>query len=45
MVTRRDAARAERDFAGADGLRDRLEQLGWVVEDTAQGTRVHRKDT
>ena len=45
LVTRRDAARAERDFAGADALRDRLDELGWVVEDTAQGTRIHRKDT
>jgi cysteinyl-tRNA synthetase len=44
MVTRRDEARARRDFAGADSLRGQLEQMGWVVEDTPQGTRVHRND-
>ncbi|MGI8808116.1 MAG: cysteine--tRNA ligase [Acidimicrobiales bacterium] len=45
LVTARDEARAGRDFAGADALRDRMEALGWAVEDTPQGTRVHRKDT
>jgi cysteinyl-tRNA synthetase len=45
LVTRRDEARAGRDFAGADALRDRLDRLGWVVEDTPRGSRVHRKDT
>ena len=44
LVTRRDKARADRDFAAADAIRDRLETLGWVVEDTPQGARVHRKD-
>jgi cysteinyl-tRNA synthetase len=45
LVARRDEARATRDFAGADAVRDRLVALGWVVEDTPNGTRVHRKDT
>ena len=45
LVTSRDEARARRDFAGADALRDRLESLGWAVEDTPKGTRIHRKDT
>ena len=45
LVRDRDAARAARDFAAADGVRDRLESLGWTVEDTPRGTRVHRKDT
>ena len=45
LVTRRDEARAGRDFATADALRDELESRGWVVEDTPSGTRVHRKDT
>jgi cysteinyl-tRNA synthetase len=45
LVTSRDEARAGRDFAGADALRDRLESLGWAVEDTPQGTRIRRKDT
>jgi cysteinyl-tRNA synthetase len=45
LVAGRDTARATRDFAGADAIRDRLVGLGWVVEDTPNGTRVHRKDT
>ena len=44
LVAGRDAARAGRDFAGADAIRDRLVALGWAVEDTPNGTRVHRKD-
>lgn len=43
LVAGRDEARAARDFAGADALRDRLVALGWAVEDTPNGTRVHRK--
>jgi len=45
LVAERDQARAGRDFAASDALRDRLDALGWRVEDTPQGTRVHRKDT
>jgi cysteinyl-tRNA synthetase len=42
LVADRDAARADRDFARADALRDELVGLGWTVEDTPAGTRVHR---
>jgi cysteinyl-tRNA synthetase len=45
LVEARDAARASRDYAGADAIRDRLEGLGWAVEDTPRGTRVRREDT
>ncbi len=34
----RDAARAARDFARADELRRRIEELGWAATDTAGGT-------
>jgi cysteinyl-tRNA synthetase len=38
----RDAARAAKDYAAADAIRDELQAAGWVVEDTAQGTSVRR---
>ena len=40
LAAERDAARAARDFALADELRDRIVAAGWVVEDTASGTAV-----
>lgn len=39
---RRDRARAERDFATADALRTEIVALGYVVEDTSEGTRIRR---
>ncbi len=36
----RDDARATKDWAAADALRDALVADGWIVEDTASGTRV-----
>ncbi len=41
LVNARDQARAERDWVRADEIRAELEALGWVVEDTADGTRLH----
>ena len=40
LVEARQKARREKDFAGADALRDSLAQQGWVVEDTPDGPRV-----
>ena len=42
LAAERDAARAARDFARSDAIRDELVAAGWVVEDTAEGTRVRR---
>ena len=42
LVVARDEARAARDYARADALRDELQARGWVVEDTQEGTKVHR---
>ena len=42
LVARRDAARAGREWALADQLRDQLTARGWVVEDGPEGTRLHR---
>ena len=38
-LEQRAAARARKDFAAADAIRDQLAALGVVIEDTAQGTR------
>jgi cysteinyl-tRNA synthetase len=37
LLERREAARAARDFAEADRLRDELAALGWEVRDSADG--------
>ena len=42
LVAARDAARAARDWAGADRIRAELEARGWTVEDGADGTLVRR---
>jgi cysteinyl-tRNA synthetase len=42
LMEQRDAARAAKNWADADALRDALQSLGWTVEDTPEGTRVHR---
>jgi cysteinyl-tRNA synthetase len=36
----REAARAERDWALADTLRDRLRELGWEVRDGPDGPEL-----
>jgi cysteinyl-tRNA synthetase len=38
-LQQREAARARKDYAAADALRDQLKQAGVVVEDTPQGPR------
>ncbi len=42
LVRERDAARAAKDFAAADRLRDELTERGVVLEDTPTGTVWHR---
>jgi cysteinyl-tRNA synthetase len=42
LVARRDDARREKDWAGADAARDELVARGWIVEDTPGGTRLRR---
>jgi cysteinyl-tRNA synthetase len=39
LLQQRREARAQRDFARADTIRDELTRLGIVIEDNAQGTR------
>jgi cysteinyl-tRNA synthetase len=38
-LEQREAARARKDYAAADAIRDRLTAAGVVVEDTAEGPR------
>jgi cysteinyl-tRNA synthetase len=40
LVAERDAARAAKDYARSDALRDRLQGLGLEVMDTPDGTKV-----
>ena len=41
LARRRDAARAARDFARADALREEIRALGFEVRDTPEGTQVY----
>jgi cysteinyl-tRNA synthetase len=38
LLEERKAARANKDFARSDAIRDELNQLGVTIEDTANGT-------
>jgi cysteinyl-tRNA synthetase len=43
LIAERREARAQREFARADAIRDQLVQQGIVLEDTLTGTRWRRK--
>jgi cysteinyl-tRNA synthetase len=40
LMEERERARAEKDFARADELRDELAELGWTVRDSARGPQL-----
>jgi cysteinyl-tRNA synthetase len=40
LLVERDEARAAKDFARADEIRDRLAELGWEVRDSAEGAKL-----
>ena len=42
LVAARDTARASKDWAEADRLRDELTARGWTVEDSAEGTKIRK---
>ena len=42
LAERRQAARAERDWAVADALRDEIAAHGWQVHDTPEGPRLEK---
>lgn len=43
MIEKRQAARMARDWASADAIRDELQAMGIVLEDTPQGIRWRKK--
>ncbi|MCX7661135.1 MAG: cysteine--tRNA ligase, partial [Candidatus Omnitrophica bacterium] len=43
LILKRDLARRNKDFALADKIREELQELGIILEDTKQGTRWRRK--
>jgi cysteinyl-tRNA synthetase len=43
LVQLRDEARDAKEWARADALRLELERAGWLVEDSADGTRIRRQ--
>lgn len=43
LVNKRSEARKAKDFALADKIRDEISSLGYVVEETRQGTKVFKK--
>lgn len=42
LVRARDVARAEKNWAEADRLRDELTSRGWTVEDSPDGTKIRK---
>ena len=42
LLALRETARTERDWSTADAIRDKLLELGIVIEDTPDGARWHR---
>ncbi|MDR6226983.1 cysteine--tRNA ligase [Desmospora profundinema] len=43
LIEERQQARAKRDFQRADTIRDQLQEMGIILEDTPQGVRWRRK--
>lgn len=42
LAEQRRQARAAKDFASADAVRDKITALGYTVEETRQGTKIYR---
>lgn len=44
LVELRNTARSAKDWAKADEYRDKIKELGWLIEDTKGGTKVKKSD-
>lgn len=44
LLREREAARAKKDFIRADEIRKKINELGWIVEDSPTGPRVKKND-
>ena len=42
LITKRNQAKADKDYAGADGVREELKAMGVVLEDSREGTKWRR---
>lgn len=40
LVKQREKARKNKDFEEADKIREKLREIGWTIEDTAEGTKI-----
>ncbi|MCL5037719.1 MAG: cysteine--tRNA ligase [Chloroflexi bacterium] len=43
LIAEREQARKNKDFARSDEIRDRLKEMGIILEDTSQGTRWKKR--
>lgn len=43
LAEQRKEARKVKDFAAADALRDKISQMGYLIEETRQGTKISKK--
>ena len=43
LVEQRKEARKAKDFAAADAIRDKIAEMGYIVEETRQGTKISKK--
>ena len=43
LAEQRKAARKEKNFSLADELRDKISEMGYIIEETRQGTKITKK--
>ena len=43
LIAKRNQAKADKDYAGADAVREELKAMGVVLEDSREGTQWRRE--